>query len=159
MNIYFLPKKQLLSFTNVILRNDFISINYKESIDNGFILIVKDAGFKYDRLPIATVKKITLRFLLFSNKVILEDIHTSELASSILPKRIERITLYWMPLQIGKIKVDIKSNIAKAVGYIDLMHRKVVLHVKVVKSAEKRYRDILKQMKKEAKGYKYVVSF
>ena len=159
LSIYFLPKKQLLNYANIKLNSYFISFSSKQVKDRGFKLILDDTTFKYDKLPMATSKEITLFSLLFIDKIIIKDIYLSDVASDILPKKVDLATLYWTPLQGYKIKVYAKGEIGKATGYIDLFHRKIILYLQVTQKAKRRYSNILRQMQKEAKGYKYVKSF
>ena len=159
LSIYFLPKKQLLYYASSKLNAYFISFEPKQVKDNGFKLILKDTTFKYDKLPMATSKDITLFSLLFVDKIVIKDIYLSDIALDILPKKVDLITICWTPLSGYKVKLYAKGDIGEANGYIDLFHRKLILYLKASKKAKRKYADILRQMKKEAKGYKYVKSF
>lgn len=159
LSIYFLPKKQLLYYANSKLNSYFISFEPKQVKDKGFKLILQDTTFKYDKLPMATSKDITLFSLLFIDKIVLKDIYLSDIALDILPKKVDIVTLCWNPLNGYKVKIYAKGDIGEANGYIDLFHRKVILYLKATKKAKRKYFNILRQMKKEAKGYRYVKSF
>ncbi len=159
LSIYLFPKKELLYYINNKLHSYYISFNSKKIEDKGFKVILSDTSFEYDKLPIAKSKEILLFPLLFVNKITIKNLHLSDVASDILPKKIDFITIYWSLLQGYRVKIYAKGDIGKVEGYVDLYHRRVVLFLKILKGIEAKYPNLLRVMTKEAKGYKYVKNF
>lgn len=159
LSVYLFPKKQLLCYMDSKLHSYYISFDSKKIEDDGFNLILINTAIKYDNLTVLTAKEITFFITFFSNKVIVKDIYLNNIASDILPEKIDFATLYWNILQGYTLKIYAKGDIGKIEGNIDLFHRKIVLFLKPTKQSKSRYSNLLKVMKKEAKGYKYVKSF
>jgi len=158
--IFFLPKKQLWLYTQDILsKKYYISLNSKEIIDKSFNLIMYKNTLEYDKIKIAQSYKIKTFSSAIFEKIDIKDIYFDDIFTTVLPKHLDDITIQWTLFMGYKIKISAMGDIGILNGYIDILHKKIILHLKPSNIANKRYKKILHYMKKEAKGYRYVQSF
>ena len=157
--VYFLPKKQIWFYTQQKLEKYYISLNSKGYKDKGYEFLLKDNSLKYDKLNVATSKKIEVFPLIFINKVKIKNIKLSEVLSDMFPSKIEKATLYWSPLCGYKIEIEAKGDMGNAHGFIDVLHRKVVIDLEPSKIMKRRFSRTLREFKKVKTGYRYVKTF
>lgn len=159
ITIYFLPKKQLLEYANSKLSSYYISLNSKQIDENNFKIVLENNTLRYDKLKVASSQKIEFLSLIFLEKIKITNIKFGDIATGIFPPNIKDIIVYWTPLYGYKVKISAQGDIGEIYGYIDLLHQNVTVHLKPSKIATLNYKKILRKMKKEAKGYRYVQSF
>ncbi|NPA73472.1 MAG: hypothetical protein GXO12_02055 [Epsilonproteobacteria bacterium] len=159
ISVYFLPKEELFYFAQRKLNGYYIGFYSQKIEDKGFKLKTVNDSIKYDKLDIANIKEADLTTFVLWNDFIAKDIRLSDVSSSIVPRNIEYVKLIWSPFSGYKIKVDIKGDLGVAVGYIDILHKKIVITLKPSNLMKKRYYSTLRGLKKIKAGYKYVKSF
>jgi len=159
ITVYFLPKKQLFLLANAKLSSYLISLDAKDISDRDFRLILKNSVLTYDKMQVASSKKIEFLSLIFFEKITIRDIKLSDIVMGMLPKDIKEVDIKWTPLYGYKVRFHAIGDVGKIDGYVDLFHKKVVLHLNPSRLVRRSYRRLLRQMKKEGKGYKYVKNF
>ncbi len=160
VTIYMLPKKVVWQYiNNKILSHYLISLDSSSIKEMPFGLVLENGSLKYDKLEVFSGDSIEIVSSIFIEKVVINKIHFSDIAMDIFPKNIEKMVIYWTPLTLKKIEIRSSGDIGTISGYIDISKREIVIHLKPSTKAKKSYSNILRQMKKSDKGYKYVKNF
>ena len=159
--IVFLPKINLYFAAENLLKTKNIYITDEEVLDNGLSFELIDAKVYFDKLELMKVENIKFSPWLFYNVLELNYIDVNEGFSDFLPQNVSSIKVehfFYNPLHI---KLSGNSTDSFFKGDVDILNRMIAVHLNVGIKSEKKYKNLLRKLKKESAegGYYYEYKF
>ncbi len=157
--IFFLPKVNAYYLLENLVKEKHFYLTDEDAKDSGFSLDIHNTRVFLDELFLAEAKYITLNPWVIYNSIEVENIKLNEGFSAFMPGHIENLKAEYVFYQPTHISLKGKSKKDSFIGDVDLLERKVVIHLHLDFKSEKRFATALKQLKKEEGAYIYEYKF
>lgn len=157
--VLFLPKVNLYYAAEELMQKQNIYISDEEVYDTGTALELVDSKVFFDKLELMKVDTINISSWLIYSSVKLENIEINEGFSDFLPSDISSIEVKHFFYNPTHINLSGESQDSFFYGDVDLMEKKVLIHLRVGVQSEKRYKTLLRKLNKEEGGYYYEYKF
>ena len=157
--IVFLPKANLYYAGEELLKTKNVYITDEEVVDKGIFFELIDANIYFDKLELMKVDKIHVSPWVFYNALVLNHIDINEGFSDFLPQDISGIKaehFFYNPLHI-KLSGDSTDSFFD--GDVDILNRIIRIHLNVGVKSEKKYRNLLRKLKKESTKGRYYYEY
>lgn len=157
--ILFLPKYNLYYAFEEVLHEQKIYLSNETIIDRGFSLDIQNTDIAFEQLNLAQVDNIKVSIWGFANGVRMENIHINKGFADFLPLEIDKIQV--IHLLYNPMILDIKGESSQGFffGSVDLLERKLLVHVRLDAAAQKKYPGILSRLTSEEGGHYYEYQF
>ena len=157
--ILFLPKYNLYYALEEVLQEQKVYLSNETIIDRGFSLDVQNPDIAFEQLSLAQVDNIKISIWGFANGVRMENIHINDDFVGILPLEIDKIQV--INLLYNPMVLDIKGESSEGFffGSVDLLERKLLVHVRLDAAAQKKYPGILSRLTSEEGGHYFEYQF
>ncbi len=146
-NLYYLFEKELKKH-NIIFSNEKI----KES---SFALKLSSLDVSFNKIPLSKIKEIDFNFLILYNSLEINSIFIKEGFSPILPSQIDSVYFSYSIFTPLTLNVKANGNFGKLIGRFSLSSNRLKLELIESTLMQVKYKNILRKMKKEKKGYSY----
>ena len=161
MILLFLPKENLYYKAEELLQPLKIVIAHEKVNDKGFSLAIEGADiYAMDGIKVAHVQELELSIFLLLNKIDVENIELTSVASKFVPTHIDRVNIVYSvmdPLIIHAVAV---GDFGEADATINLKER--LLHAELLPSKllKTRFKSTMRMLKKSKEGaYTYEQRF
>jgi len=150
--IYFTPKISTYYFLESYIKKHGIIISDEECSDTGYGLKIKHPTLSIKSIDGAKAKEIDINIFALYNKININDIYLSSMASSFMPLKVENAKLVYSivdPLNVNGMaygefgEVNAKFDLTKMALTVKLAPSKLML---------KKYKNTLRKFKKTKKG-------
>lgn len=154
--LFFLPKEQLYYLAEQELQSFNVVLD-KESVSaRPFGLKLEDAEVIVQGIEGAVLREMHFDTYLFYSSFTLKDLTLSSAAKSFVPLKVESINAshaFWNPLFV---EFDAQGEFGSLYGQVDLLERKVQLHLQPSKQMQQSFKHTLRYLKKDQNGeYNY----
>jgi hypothetical protein len=151
-NIYFALEKKLKKY-DIIISNE----KFKDTV---LKIKLSDAELYYKSISTANIKEIDMKIFVLYNSVILSDIKLSQMISSFLPVKIEKIRLTYSIFNPLSINIYEIGDNGEANGSFSLIDMALHISFEPSKLMLKKYKNSIKEFEKLEDGeYIYDRSF
>jgi len=157
--VLFLPKVNLYYAAEALMQKQNIYISDEEVNDSGFALELINPKIFFDKLELMKVDEIKLSSWLLYSSIKLSHIEVNEGFSDFLPSDINTIQVEHFIYNPTHISLSGESQDSFFYGDVDLVQKKIVIHLRVGVKSEKRYKVLLRKLTKEEGGYYYEYKF
>jgi len=156
MLLFFLPKENLYYLLEQELAKKEVFISNEKLNEEIFGISLQDASVSYKGIEVAQVHKIRGDFLLFYNKISLQNIELSSLTASYFPSKVEDAVVIYSVLDPFVLQISAKGTFGILYGTYALQDGRLKIFLKPSKLFLKSYRRTLRYMKKSENGeYSY----
>ena len=161
MLLLFLPKENLYYKAETLLEPMKVIISNEKVEDNGFSLSLKGAEiYAMDGIKVADVKSFSLLPLLAFNKVSVEGIELTSVASKFVPTHIDSVNIVYSVIDPLHIKAKAVGDFGEADATIDLKERLLHAELTPSKLMKTRFKSTMRMLKKSKTGaYTYEQRF
>jgi len=156
MMIVFLPKTNVYYLGLDFLKPYKVFIVSENIKDNSLSLDIENLKVKYEGIEVAQIESLSVGTYLYRTTLEIDAIKANDVLKNFIPEYVQKISITHNVFK-NPFKIDINARFkqGRAFGEVDLLERKVMISLDVSRNFISKYRDILKNLKKNGKYYTY----
>jgi len=158
--MYFMPKKNVYYLLEKELQANNIVISHEEVVDTGLSLKLNHLDIYMESIESANVASVDVSLFGLYNAVHIKNIKLTSVASSILPIKINDVTVQYSILNPLNVTLNAVGGFGSVSGYANVLDRNMTLILKPSKMMKRKYKATLNGLRKKSNGeYEYVKNF
>jgi len=150
-----LPKENLYYFFEKELKHHNIILSKEKIEESFFSLTLFSADVDFNKVPLSKIKEIDFNFYLIYNTLAINSISIKEGFVPILPSKIKNAYFSYSLFTPLTLNISANGNFGKLIGRFSLSSWRLKLKLSESNLMRVKYKNILRKMKKEKKGYSY----
>lgn len=155
----FLPKEPLYNLLENQLQKNKIIISDEQREEKLFGIDIKKGDIYYEGINIANVNKLSFTSYLFYTNIHVVDIRLLDSLKNIVPTPINELTIQHSVLEFDKILINANGTFGEAIGFVDLLNRKVEIELEASSKMKSSYSKFLQNMILREGKYIYEYKF
>lgn len=155
----FLPKEPLYNLLENQLQKNKIIISDEQREEKLFGIDIKKGDIYYEGINIANVNKLSFTSYLFYTNIHVVDIRLLDSLKNIVPTPINELTIQHSVLEFDKILINANGTFGEAIGFVDLLNRKVEIELEASSKMKSSYSKFLQNMILREGKYTYEYKF
>jgi hypothetical protein len=156
--VLFMPKINLYYTMNDYLKKELITIKQKSIQDRWYKLELKDATAYYDGIKSLLAKEVDIKPWIIYNKIELKEIKPADSLKRFFNFKANKAVITHSLLSYKKAYIEAEGDFGALDGEIDLIGRKIHIHLSPTKRFEKE-QVVREYFKKSKEGYIYESKF
>lgn len=158
--MYFTPKTNLYYMLEKELVKHELIISDEKVSDKGFVLSLENAVIYMKDIESAQIKELDVKIFALYNAINVTDIKLSEVAGSFIPVKINNVDIRYSVINPLNIVIKAQGDFGEASGVVNILEKQLHLNVTPSEIMKKRYRNTMRQLKKQEDGsYSYDKTF
>jgi len=150
--IYFTPKISTYYFLENYIKKHGIIISGEECRDTGFSLKIDHPTLSLKSIDAAKAKDIDIKIFALYNKVNINNIYLSSMASAFMPLKIENAKLVYSIIDPLNVNGKAYGEFGEITAKFDLIKMAIVVKLTPSKLMLKKYKNTLRKFKKTKNG-------
>lgn len=154
--VFFIPKISLYHYAEKELKKHKVIFSKEEAVDNGTFLSLHHLKVSYDSIESAEVKLANVNIFVLYNSLSVEGIVLSEISSSFIPSKIEKLDISYSILDPLHLNANANGEFGKVSAKLHIFDRNVSVNLVPSKLMQRKYNKTLQNLEKNSDGsYKY----
>jgi hypothetical protein len=158
--LFFIPKISLYHYAEKELQKQKVIFSNETAIDKPFSLGLHDMDVSYDFIESAKVENAEIELFVFFNHISIENIELSDMATSFLPLKIQKLDIKYSLLNPLEILATSRGEFGEASATLNILERNASVLIVPSDLMKKKYSKTLGNLKKNSQGsYEYAKTF
>ena len=158
--MYFMPKESIYFLAEKQLQKYHVVIAHESVKERGLSLELRHLDVYVESIQSAKIGEVDISLFGLYNEVKANNIELSTAVASMLPTKIESVTIKYSILNPLNVTLNAVGAFGTLHGEANIKERKITAELKPSSLMKRKYRSALRNFKKQANGeYEYVQSF